>query len=330
MIGGTGNQGQAGHELPLAAPLDTKGGIDEEVRSAAGATSGLPARHHVREPVRRHRYVTARRVALGLLLLVALVLPARAGGLTAKELAAGAVYGGLYTHGTHQWLDNNIDWADFRVVRLESAYLTDFFGHAFATRELGSLLGYVTQWAGAGGSRGRNLGAWAGAFGVLTYFEVLNGFVPGIRLDPLDPVANAAGAWLATHDTRRFSLQLGYRDWGRALSVGQSLERAWHDYPNMRFGVGYDLGPARRPWATALATYGVTSWRLADMRNEVGVAIELHPINWAATWLDDFGAGRAVLDAHNWLDRKLMVPGLTLQLFTASTGPLSGREPFRE
>ena len=87
--------------------------------------------------------------------------------------------------------------ANYRVIRLESAYAYDVIGHVYCANQLGLILTSLNRWAGYSEKDSRRRGAWWGAFGIMSFMELINGFVPTVRLDPLDIPANALGAWLA-------------------------------------------------------------------------------------------------------------------------------------
>lgn len=259
----------------------------------------------------------------------------------AGKLLAIAAYGTTYGVATKVGSRLGLS-SEFKVVRLESAYLYDAVGHAFVVRELGGALTTVTRAAGYPYDASRTAGVWWGAFGSELYMEAINGFMPGVRFDPLDPVANFVGAWLASGGRdlarrhpgwSRFSFEFGYRSWSRAFGPAQdsaTLGNLWHDHPNGRFGVGYAVGPGRRPWVSIVGSYEITSLELAELRNRFGIGLELHPLEWFAGPLARHAAGRAVLGAYRWLDARVLLPGLYLQLAHVDARPFSSREPFDE
>jgi hypothetical protein len=226
----------------------------------------------------------------------------------------------------------------FKMVRLESAYAYDLVAHVYNVQQLGLLMGDLHEWAGLP----RGWGVWAGAFGALTAMEIVNGFMPRVRFDPLDPVANAAGAWLATggHDLardhpqlRRFSLEFGYKSWGRVFGPRRSsgtLGNVWHDYPNGRFGVGTAVGPLESPWVRVFVSYEITSMDVARMHNRVGLGVELQAEHWLGPWLRRLPGGKPLVAAYEWLNGRLLMPGLYLQILHFDAGPFSRRQPFDE
>jgi len=291
------------------------------------------------------------RIASLILILLLLVAPARAEtrlrpqGPQTPTLWRGSLlatsYVGLYAGATKVGSRFGLE-RRFRVVRLESAYAYDLLGHVYATKELGGLLERLNRWAGLSPSASRNLGVWGGAFGALTYMEVINGFMPGVRFDPLDPAANALGAWLATGASglpqrypilQRFSLQFGYKDWGRVFGPEQSSGVAgnvWHDYPNGRFGLGFDVGPQEREWVTLHLAYEITSFDLDQLRNRFALGVELRPVSWLRPWLERLPGGRSLVAFHRWWNERLILPGLYVELAAVATGLFTGREPFAE
>ena len=134
-------------------------------------------------------------------------------------------------------------------------------------------------------------------------------------------------------DLKRFSLQFGYKSVDRVLHGNESsrdLGGLWHDYPNMRWGVGYDIGPPEQPWATVLGSYTTNSMDIDDMKNQFGMGIEVNPVGILAPWIARVPGGRPFLKAHSWFNKRMMIPGLYLQLFEVDTAPFSDREPFWE
>lgn len=244
-----------------------------------------------------------------------------------------ALYGGAAKVGSRLGLSS-----DFKIVRLESAYAYDVVAHVYNTQQLGILMGALHEWVGLP----RSLGAWGGAFGSLTAMEILNGFMPRVRFDPLDPPANALGAWLATGGRdlarehphlRRLSLEFGYKSWARVFGQSQAegfLGNVWHDYPNGRFGLGYAIGPAGAPWFTVFGTYEITSWDVRRLRNRLGIGVELKPTRWLAPWLEALPGGAGLIALYEWLDARILMPGVYLQLAHLDLGPFSGRQPFEE
>lgn len=232
---------------------------------------------------------------------------------------------------------------DYRIMRVESAYMYDVFGHVFFTRELGLALGSLNRWAGMSDQRSRRVGAWWGAFGMQTLQELLNGFMPGVRLDPIDLVSNAIGAWWADGGQElqrrsptfaRFSLQYGVKSIERMFSTSPEsnnmLGRYWHDYPNGRWGLGFDLGPIDRRWVTVFATYEITSWDISEMKNRFGVGIEFPLVTWVSPLIDQVPGGRSFLSLYNWFDQRFLLPVFYVQLAHFDTGPFSSRPPFQE
>ncbi len=252
-----------------------------------------------------------------------------------------AGYGVLYGIASHVGSRHRSD-GQFKVVRLETAYAYDFVGHAFLVREMGGIAAALQRAAGVPAGRARHDGVWLGAFGSEVYMEVLNGFVPGIRFDPLDPVANFVGAMMATkgrdlaarHEwIARMSLQFGYKDWQRAFEPSRddaTLGAVWHDHTNGRFGLGYDIGPFERPWITAYLSYEITSLDLDELKNRFGVGVELEVVNWLAPLIHRLPAGDLFLQGYDWLNRRILMPVLYVQLFHVDAPPFSGRPPFHE
>jgi len=251
--------------------------------------------------------------------------------------AYAAGYASLAHIGTRLGVDG-----DYQIRRLESAYMYDVFGHVFITRELGLALGSLNRWAGMPDAKARRAGAWYGAFGMQTFEEILNGFMPTARLDLVDIVSNAAGAWWADGGEAlrrrsplfaRFSLQYGVKSVRRVFTYQESnniLGGYWHDYVNGRWGIGFDLGPADRRWVTLLATYEITSMDVRTMKNRFGLAVELPVVSWLSPMLRHAPGGAAFLSAYEWVDRRLMLPLFTVQLMTIDTPPFSDRQPFYE
>ncbi len=258
----------------------------------------------------------------------------RRGGMVAS-------YAGLYAGATKVGSRFGLE-SRFKIVRLESAYAYDLVAHVFNVREIANLMTSVGRLGGVSESRARTLGAWVGGFGSLTYMEVINGFMPGVRFDPLDPFANALGAWLATGGRdlaarhphlQRFSLQFGFKSWSRAFGPAQSngfLGNFWHDYPNGRFGVGYRVGSMERPVLDLMATYEITSWDLPELRNRFGFGVELQPVAWVTPWLNLAPGGRHLVALFEWFNDRLLVPGLFIELFSFDVAPFSDRDPFLE
>lgn len=255
---------------------------------------------------------------------------------TALAGSYAALYGTAFHLGTRLGLDG-----DFEVARLESAYVYDLVAHAWVARELAGAMGALHRASPWPGGDPDQWGAWAGSFGPLTAMEILNGFMPRVRLDPYDPLANALGAWLATGGRelagrhpwmRRVNFQFGYEDLGRAFGPRQASGPAgnlWHDYPNGRFGLGVELGPGSRPWGDVVVTHSITSFELDELRNEFGFGVELRPANWYAGADDIPGLGH-LLAGWRWLDERLLMPGLYVELWSVDTGPFSDRQPFTE
>ena len=256
--------------------------------------------------------------------------------LTLASVYAG-VYGGAAKIGSRNGLED-----EFRVMRLESAWMVDVFGHVYAVQKTAHVFSALHRWAGSDADRARVHGAWTAAFGSLLYMEIINGFMPGVRFDWLDPVSNAAGAWIASEGpdfadehpwAERLSLELGYDDWGRLGEPDDQtgpLTRVWHDYPNQRWGVGYGIGPVERPWLRLFGTYGVTSLRIEELRQQWGIGVELKPHHWFEGWIERVPGGGALLAAVRFADRQLLVPGLYVQLVTWESDPFTDREPFDE
>jgi hypothetical protein len=254
----------------------------------------------------------------------------------ALAMGYAGLYGGATKVGSRLGLSPH-----FQIVRLESAYAYDLVAHVYNVQQLSQLVARLHEGAGMDASRARRYGAWLGAFGPLTYMEVINGFMPGVRFDPLDPVANTLGAWLATsgHDLaqdhpwlQRLSLEFGYKSLARVVGPPRSsgaLGNWWHDYPNGRFGLGCAVGPQDAPWLRVFASYEITSLELAALRNRFGLGLEVPAASWLRPWVARLPGGRALLAGYEWLDRRFLMPGAYVQLWTVDAGPFSGREPFQ-
>jgi hypothetical protein len=250
-----------------------------------------------------------------------------------------SVYLAGYAGAAHVGTRNGLS-GDYRVMRYESAYMYDVFGHVFFTREIGLALGALNRWAGMETKKSRRVGAWPGAFGMQTFEELLNGFMPGTRLDPIDILSNAVGAlWadggqsLAERSPAfaRLSLQYGFKSWHRAFTGGQSsavLGNYWHDYPNGRWGVGYDIGPVDRRWLTLFATYEITSVDVATMKNRFGMGIELPVIAWFSPLIDEIPGGGTFLSVYNWFDDRFLLPLFYIQMYHIDAPAFSNRNPF--
>jgi hypothetical protein len=260
---------------------------------------------------------------------------------TAGQIASAAAYG--LTYGIATKVGSRLGLrGDFKVVRLETAYLFDVVGHAYVVREAGTTLAAITRACGYPADVSRTAGVWWGAFGSEMYMEAINGFMPGVRFDPLDPVGNFIGAWLATSGRdlasrhaflSRWTLEYGYRSWSRMLGPARdtaSLGNVWHDYPNSRFGLCFGVGPLRRPWVSLVGSYEITSLKLADLKNRLGIGLELHPFEWAAPAIERLPGGATLLAVERWLDHHLLLPGLYFELAHLDLGPFSNREPFQE
>jgi hypothetical protein len=231
---------------------------------------------------------------------------------------------------------------DFRIMRLESAYAYDFVGHVYCANQLGFLFTSLNRWAGHSEKESRTRGAWWGAFGMLTFMEVLNGYVPGVRLDPLDIPANAIGAWLADGylglvdrhpHLEHFSLQYGWKSMDRLVNGKESsrlLGNAWHDYPNGRFGIGYHVGAVHRPFVTVFGTYTINSMDATKMKNQFGVGVELPVVAWTAPLLRRVPGGDGLVWLYTWLDKRFMMPVFYVQLLEINTPAWSRRSPFEE
>jgi len=239
--------------------------------------------------------------------------------------------------GTRLGLDN-----DYRIKRLETAYMYDLFAHAYVVKNLGEILGSFHRWAGQSPRQARRRGAWLGAFSMLTYMEVLNGFMPTVRFDPLDVPANAAGAWMADGGQdivsdypwlEKVSLQFGYKsvhDLFKSRPRESLVDNTWHDYTNGRWGLGVDVGRGRSIMFTMFLTYELTSMDIATMKNRFGMGVEFPVVGWLAPLIEKAPGGRDFMGVYGWLDRRLLIPGLYLQLFHVDTGPWSDQQPFRE
>ena len=252
-----------------------------------------------------------------------------------------SVYTGGYVASTKVGTRLGVE-SDYTVMRLESAYMYDVIAHIYVVKNMAQILDGFNRSVGVDPAVSRPWAAWFGGFGMLSYMEILNGFMPTVRLDPLDIPANAAGAWLADDgqdmltkhpQLERVSLQLGYKSVERIFNGTESsraLGNAWHDYPNGRFGLGYDIGPFEHPWITMFATYDITSFELEALENRFGMGIEFRVVNWLAPLIGRAPGGETFLRAFDWFDDRLIIPGLYVQLFTIDTGAWSQREPFHE
>jgi hypothetical protein len=207
---------------------------------------------------------------------------------------------------------------------------------------VGLLFTSLNRWAGYPEKSARRRGAWWGAFGMMTFMEIFNGFVPTARLDPLDIPANAIGAWLADGyldivdrhpHLRHFSLQFGWKSINR-LAYGREsshfLGNAWHDYPNGRFGLGYHIGSVHRPWVTVFATYTVNSMDISQLRNCFGVGVELPVVAWTSPLIRRVPGGELLVKVYSWLDERFMMPLFYVQIYEIETPAWSRREPFAE
>jgi len=259
-----------------------------------------------------------------------------------RQLLVASTYLTLYGVATHVGSRRRVD-DSFKVVRLEKAYVYDFVGHTFLVREVGGIAAAVQHLAGVEKGQARTQGVWWAEFGSEMYMEILNGWVHNVRFDPLDPVANFTGAMLATkgrdlaarHEwIDRFSLQFGYKDWGRAFRPSKTdnatLASVWHDHANGRFGLGYDIGPLKRPWVSVFLSYEITSLDIEQLKNRFGMGIELQPIYWLDPLIRKLPLGRQFLLAHDWLNQRILLPGLYIQLFHVDAPAFSSQEPFQE
>ncbi len=259
-----------------------------------------------------------------------------------QQLMVASTYLALYGIATHVGSRRRVD-SKFKIVRLEKAYVYDFVGHAFLVRELGGIVAATQRFAGVQPGRARTQGVWWGEFGSEMYMEILNGWVHNVRFDPLDPVANFTGAMMATkgrdlaarHEwIDRFSLQFGYKDWGRAFRPSEqdnaTLASIWHDHANGRFGLGYDIGPHQRPWVCVFLSYEITSLNIEELKNRFGMGIELEPIYWLDPVIRKLPLGPAFLKAHDWLNQRILFPGLYIQLFHVDAPAFSSQQPFQE
>lgn len=258
-----------------------------------------------------------------------------------RRVTVGTAYAGLY--GGAAKIGSRLGLEDHFVARrLETAWIIDVFGHVYATRQTARVFERMHRWAGFDARSARVHGAWSAAFGALTYMEILNGFMPDVRFDWLDPISNAVGAWTVTEGPGvvdrhpwlgRVSLELGYDDWGLLAEPDDQtgpFTRIWHDYPNQRWGVGYGIGPHDREWFRVFGTYGVTALAIEEMQQEWGLGVELKPHHWLAPWIRRLPGGGALLDLVGVADRNLLLPGLYVHLATWETEPFSDREPFQE
>ena len=258
-----------------------------------------------------------------------------------RRAALGTAYAGLY--GGAAKIGARLGVEDrFMVRRLETAWLIDVFGHVYTVEHTARAFALLHRWAGNDARSARLHGAWTAAFGSLLYMEIINGYMPNVRFDWLDPVSNAAGAWMASEGPDvvdrhpwlgRFSLELGYDDWSLLTEPDDQagpFTRIWHDYPNQRWGIGYGIGPIERPWLRVFGTYGVTALDIELMRQEWGIGVELKPHHWLAPWIERLPGGSALLGFVRVLDRDLLLPGLYVHLATWETDPFSDREPFQE
>jgi hypothetical protein len=258
-----------------------------------------------------------------------------------RKVVATSAHLGMYTVATKVGSRFGLD-RRFKVVRLENAYAYDVFAHIWAVNQLSQLFTEVDEWAGMSPRTASRTAAWGTAFGALTYMEIINGFMPNVRFDPADPIANAIGALMATRGPEvvarhpwmeRLSFEFGYKDWGRVFGPKQQTGFAgnvWHDYPNGRFAVGYGLGPKRNEWARLFATYEITSFDVEELKNRFGVGLELKPQHWVAPLIRKVPGGSHLLAVTDWFDQRLLLPGLYIQLWTFDTGPFSDQQLFQE
>jgi hypothetical protein len=258
-----------------------------------------------------------------------------------RRMLRHSIYTACYTASARMGTRFGLE-GSYKVMRLESAYAYDFLGHVYSAQQIGLILMSLNRWAGYSERESRIYGAWYGAFGMLTLMEVLNGFMPNVRFDPLDLPGNFIGSWLASGASglperyprlKRLSLQIGYKSVDRILRSGESnniLGNVWHDYPNGRWGMGYDVGPLKRPWFTLFGTYTITSMNVATMKNRFGMGIELNAIGWMAPVITRFPGGSTFMRAYDWLNGRVMIPYLYFQLFHFDVDPWSGRNPFAE
>jgi len=231
---------------------------------------------------------------------------------------------------------------DYRIIRLETAYAYDVIGHVYCANQLGLILTSLNRWAGYSGRDSRRRGAWWGAFGIMSFMELVNGFVPGVRLDPLDIPANALGAWLADGyldvverhpHLEHFSLQFGFKSATRVVSSAHSSNlaaNAWHDYANGRFGLGYHVGSVHRPWVTLFATYSISTMDIAHLTNRFGFGVELPVVAWATPLIRHVPGGHTFVRAYSWLDERWLMPLFYIQLYEYDTPAWSDRAPFHE
>lgn len=231
---------------------------------------------------------------------------------------------------------------EFRVIRLESAYAYDFVAHVWVANQVGRLFSSITRWAGYPDKTSRRRGAWLGAFGMMTFMEICNGFVPTARLDPLDIPANAIGAWLADGyidiverhpHLLHFTLEFGWKSMDRLLHGKESsrlLGNAWHDYPNGRFGLGYHVGSVDRPWITVFVTYTINSMDIETLRNQFGFGVELPVVAWAAPAIEMLPGGDLIVGLYSWLDERFLMPLFYIQIYEVDTPAWSNRKPFAE
>jgi hypothetical protein len=258
-----------------------------------------------------------------------------------RRALVNSAYVGGYTFATALGVRNGIG-SDFKIIRLESAYAYDFVAHIWVANQVGLLFTSLNRWAGYPEKSARRRGAWWGAFGMMTFMEIFNGFVPTARLDPLDIPANAIGAWLADGyldivdrhpHLRHFSLQFGWKSINR-LAYGREsshfLGNAWHDYPNGRFGLGYHIGSVHRPWVTVFATYTVNSMDISQLRNCFGVGVELPVVAWTSPLIRRVPGGELLVKVYSWLDERFMMPLFYVQIYEIETPAWSRREPFAE
>ena len=232
--------------------------------------------------------------------------------------------------------------ADYKVIRLESAYAYDVIGHVYCANQLGLILTSLNRWAGYSEKDSRRRGAWWGAFGIMSFMELINGFVPTVRLDPLDIPSNALGAWLADGyldiverhpHLEHFSLQFGFKSVARVVSDTHSSNiavNAWHDYANGRFGLGYHVGSVRRPWITLFATYSISSMNITQLRNRFGFGVELPVVAWTSPLIRHVPGGDTFVTVYSWLDDRWLMPLFYIQLYEHDTPAWSDRAPFRE
>ncbi len=133
--------------------------------------------------------------------------------------------------------------------------------------------------------------------------------------------------------SRRISLQYGVKSLERMLYGHESnniLSNSWHDYPNGRWGVGFDIGPIDRKWITLFATYEITSMQVSELKNRFGLGMEVPVFTWFDPVIRMVPGGGSFLSVYNWFDDRILMPLLYVQLYHYDAPAFSNRNPFDE